>query len=135
MIISAPLRAAFIEAAAKRLDVNIHLINGRAEEIARSENARMCYDICVSRAVARLNVLLELCAGFVRVGGRVMAYKGEKAAEEVKEAASAAKALGLKYIGTYPDTLGMTQIVVYERIEKLREVYPRKFSNIKKKVL
>ena len=128
-------KAAFIEHTAEALGVNVLLINGRAEEIAHTEKARMCYDICVSRAVARLEMRLELCAGFVKPGGRILAFKGEKAEEEVNEAKSAAKALGLKLVGIYPDTQGKTNIVVYERKEKLKGMYPRKFSNIKKRAL
>lgn len=128
-------KAAFIAKTVKGIDVNIVLINGRAEEIAHTENARMCYDICVSRAVARLNVLLELCAGFVKPGGRVLAYKGEQAEQEIEEAKTAAKALGLVFAGIYPDKQNKTQIVMYERKEKLKGIYPRKFSNIKKKAL
>ena len=128
-------KAAFIEAAAEQLNLKVFVKNFRAEEFAHAQNGRMCYDICVSRAVARLNVLLELCAGFIKVGGRILAYKGEKAEEEVAEAKKAAKTLGLKFVGLYPDTLGKTKIAVYERIEKLKKDYPRKFSNIKKKAL
>ena len=128
-------KAAFIEKAAERIGVNIVLINDRAEEFAHTENARMCYDICVSRAVARLNVLLELCAGFVKPGGRILAYKGEKAAEEIAEAQTAAKMLGLVLTGVYTDAHEKAQIVVYERKEKLKGIYPRKFSDIKKKAL
>jgi len=128
-------KAAFIEQAAERLNQKVFVKNMRAEEFAHAQNGRMCYDICVSRAVARLNILLELCAGFVKVGGRILAYKGEAAEEEVAEAKQAAKTLGLKFVGVYPDALGKTKIVVYERIEKLKKDYPRKFSNIKKKAL
>ncbi len=128
-------KAAFIEKAAEHIGVNIVLINDRAEEFAHTENARMCYDICVSRAVARLNVLLELCAGFVKPGGRILAYKGEKAEAEIAEAQTAAKTLGLVFTGVYTDANEKTQIVVYERKEKLKGIYPRKFSNIKKKAL
>ncbi|MEX1308722.1 MAG: 16S rRNA (guanine(527)-N(7))-methyltransferase RsmG [Eubacteriales bacterium] len=128
-------KCAFIENTAERLGLNILLKNGRAEEIAHAEIARMCYDICVSRAVARLNMLLELCAGFVKPGGRILAYKGEKAEEEIKEAESAARKLGLCFVGLYEDKQGKTKIAVYERKEKLKDIYPRKFSNIKNKAL
>lgn len=128
-------KATFIENTAEKLDVDVSVINLRAEEIAHSENVRMCYDICVSRALARLSVLLELCAGFVKEGGRILAYKGVRANEEIKEAKTAAKELGLTFVGVFADSKEKTQVVVYERTEKLKDIYPRKFSNIKKKAL
>jgi 16S rRNA (guanine527-N7)-methyltransferase len=79
---------------------NAEAVWGRAEELAWERAHREQYDGAVSRAVARLPVVLELSRGFVREGGVVAAVKGVEAAEEVREARSAAHLLGLGDIHT-----------------------------------
>ena len=73
---------------------NVRCIHARAEEAARTTEHRAAYDIVVSRAVARLPVLLEYTLPFVRVGGTLLALKGRAYAEEQKEARRAAEVLG-----------------------------------------
>ena len=73
---------------------NVRCIHARAEEAARTAEHRAAYDIAVSRAVARLPVLLEYTLPFVRVGGTLLALKGRAYAEEQKEARRAAEVLG-----------------------------------------
>ena len=67
------------------------------EEIltARTAEHRAAYDIAVSRAVARMPVLLEYALPFVRVGGTFLALKGRAYAAEAAEGAGAARRLGL----------------------------------------
>ena len=60
---------------------NVRCIHARAEEAARTAEHRAAYDIVVSRAVARLLVLLEYTLPFVRVGGTLLALKGRAYAE------------------------------------------------------
>ena len=73
---------------------NVRCIHARAEEAARTAEHRAAYDIAVSRAVARLPVLLEYALPFVRIGGTLLALKGRAYAEEQKEARRAAEVLG-----------------------------------------
>ena len=73
---------------------NVRCIHARAEEAARTAEHRAAYDIVVSRAVARLPVLLEYTLPFVRVGGTLLALKGRAYAEEQQEARRAAEVLG-----------------------------------------
>ena len=73
---------------------NISAIHARAEEAARKEEHRQAYDLCVSRAVARLNSLAEFCIPFVKKGGYFISYKSGKAKEELEEAEFAVKKLG-----------------------------------------
>ena len=73
---------------------NVRCIHARAEEAARTAEHRAAYDIAVSRAVARLPVLLEYTLPFVRVGGTLLALKGRAYAAEQKEARRAAEVLG-----------------------------------------
>ncbi len=70
-------------------------ISGRGEVLASVKGEkREQYDICVSRAVAALPVLCELCLPFVKPGGLFFAMKGQKATEEVRDARNAPSMLG-----------------------------------------
>ncbi len=72
----------------------IQTIHSRAEELGRDKSHREKYDICVSRAVANLASLTELCMPFVKVGGYFISLKGPKAEEEVNDAQNAIRLLG-----------------------------------------
>lgn len=118
-----------------RMGIPAELVNARAEEEAARH--RETYDVAVSRAVARLNVLLELLAPFVRIGGTVLAMKGEHAAEEVNEAESAAKKLGLRLEGirTFRVSGVNHVILVYRKVAPTPSGYPRRYSKIKQSPL
>ena len=73
---------------------NAECVTARAEE--EVTKCRESYDFATSRAVARLNMLLELTAPYVKVGGKVLAMKGAAAKEELEEAKGAIAKLGLK---------------------------------------
>jgi 16S rRNA (guanine527-N7)-methyltransferase len=88
-------RINFLQEVIARLALkNISCIHGRAEDLARVAVLREKFDVAVSRAVAYLPVLLELCLPFVRVGGYFISYKGPEADLEVHEAKKALKELG-----------------------------------------
>ena len=87
-------RMNWLETILPQLGVEANCVTARAEEAVA--NCRETYDIATSRAVARLNILLELTAPFVKVGGFVLAMKGTAAHEELEEAKKAIKTLGLK---------------------------------------
>lgn len=117
---------------------NFNAVSMRAEDGARSE-MRESFDIVSARAVARLNVLMELCAPFLKVGGYFIAMKGAAADEERDEAKSAAAKLGLTLHKEIPYTLpGLTdarKLIVYKKTKKTADVYPRNYSQISKKPL
>lgn len=71
---------------------DVTTLHGRAEDYGTNKDHREKYDICVSRAVANLATLSELCLPFVKVGGYFIAMKGPKADEELE---AAKKAIGL----------------------------------------
>ncbi len=73
---------------------NIDTVHGRAEDLARNQKYREMYDICTSRAVARLATLCEYCIPFVKVNGMFVSYKSGQREEEVKEASRAIRLLG-----------------------------------------
>ena len=84
----------FISEVVSALGLNAETVSARAEELAKEPGYREKYDFCVSRAVASLNVLSELCLPFLRTGGIFISMKGVKAFEELEAAEGALKALG-----------------------------------------
>ena len=62
---------------------NLNLVHGRAEEYAKDH--RESFDVVTARAVARFNVLNELCIPLVKIGGYFVSMKGKNADEEIAE--------------------------------------------------
>ena len=124
----------FIRETCTALGIPVQVVCGRSEELARREDFFQAFDIAVARAVARLNILLELCAPYVRMGGRFLAYKGASAEEEVAEAASAAKRLGMELEAVVAAGPASTahKIAVYRRVGETPPAFPRKYAKIKK---
>ena len=128
-------RMHWLETILPQLGVNARCITARAEE-AISEH-REKFDFATSRAVARLNILLELTAPYVRVGGAVLALKGSAAREELEEAKGAVKKLGLKVEKIQDFTIdGATHsVIVLRKIAHTPPQYPRRFAKIKQSPL
>ena len=105
-------------------------IHARAEEAARAKEHRAHYDIAVSRAVARMPVLLEYTLPFVRVGGSVLALKGRAYAEEAEEGKHVAQILGGGAIAARPVQLpGLDDVRAILSVVKERptpKAYPRR---------
>ena len=114
----------------------VDCIHGRAEEQALLEGYRDCYDLAVSRAVADLRILAELCLPIVKVGGRFLAMKSDNCQEEVERAGRAIAKLGgqLRPMAQYqiPGTEITRRVVVVEKIRPTPKGYPRRFSRMKK---
>ncbi len=124
-------RIDFLSIVIRELDLkDMHLIHGRAEDFGQDKNYREKYDICVSRAVAQLNVLSELCIPFVKVGGYFAAYKSENIAEEIKNSKSAIAKLGGKITEVkeikLPGSNIIRKIVIIEKVKSTDKIYPRK---------
>ena len=114
---------------------NAECITARAEEAVTKR--RETYDYATSRAVARLNILLELTAPYVRVGGAVLAMKGSAAREELAEAKNAIAKLGLKVeeIKDYTIDGATHSVIVLRKIHPTPPRFPRRFSKIKQSPL
>ena len=89
-------RLIFIEELKKNLKIEANVVHIRAEEGAKREIYREKFDKVVSRAVASLNVLLEYCLPYVKVGGKFIAMKGPNAMKEIEESKNALEILGGK---------------------------------------
>ena len=117
------------------LGVDATCVAARAEEYVAEH--REAYDVATSRAVARLNILSELCLPYVKVGGKFLALKGAMAQAEADEAKTAIEALGgkLAEIREYPVGEAIHRIVVVEKVRPTPKAYPRKFAKIKQQPL
>ncbi len=109
---------------------------GRAEEMGQ---LRERFDIAVSRAVAELDMLAELCLPLVRPGGLFLAMKKPDCDDEAARGTFAVKALGgqVRQIRRYtvPGTDTVHAVVVIEKVRTTPAQYPRRWAQIKKKPL
>ena len=117
------------------LGIEAAFLTGRAEDFARTQRAQ--YDVVSSRAVARLNLLCELCLPFVNIGGCFLAMKGQDAAEELSEAKTAIKVLGAKHLRTETFEIAGAQhcVIVLQKVAETPAKYPRAYAKIKQKPL
>lgn len=114
---------------------NARAIHTRAEDFAK-EN-REAFDVVVSRAVANMSTLSELCLPFVKVSGLFIALKGPKADEEVKAAANALEILGgevIKMEGLDLDGNERVNVIV-KKVRSCKKTYPRGQNLPKRKPL
>jgi 16S rRNA (guanine527-N7)-methyltransferase len=124
-------KAAFCEHIVNVLGLeDVEVIHARAEDIGQDTNLREEYDWAVARAVANLNVLSEYLIPLVKVGGHMLAQKGENAPTEAQSAEKAIEILGGKLEQLIPVNLpGVVDdryLVVVEKIAATPPNYPRK---------
>ncbi len=94
LIDSVNKKVTFLQEVIKELKLtNTIAIHTRAEDLAHKPEYREKFDIVVSRAVCRLNTLLEYCVPFLKIGGKLIAYKSQESQEEIDEAQKANIAL------------------------------------------
>ena len=124
-------RMQWLETVLPTLGVNAKCVTARAEE--EVTHCREQYDIATSRAVARLNILLELTAPYVKVGGKVLAMKGTAAKEELAEAKNAIAKLGLQLekVVDFPVDGTAHTVIVLKKVKPTPTQYPRRFAKIK----
>ena len=125
-------RIAFLGAVTKELGLtNVRLIHSRAEDGARQPELRERFEVAVARAVAPLPVLCELLLPYVRVGGRMVCYKGPSAEDELSAGEKAARLLGGGPIENRPVFLPSAPdwrhcVLVCPKEAKTVRQYPRK---------
>ena len=112
---------------------DIQAIHSRAEEFGKDKTYREKYNVAVSRAVARLNILVEYLLPTVKVGGTCICMKGPDAQEEIREAKNAIQLLGgeLEKVEefTLPDTDIKRTIITIKKTKNTPNKYPRKAGN------
>ncbi len=133
----------FVKSAINELKLgNFSAIAGRAED-PKVAKAIGKADVVISRAVARLNVLSELCLPYVSVGGKLLAMKASKGEEELTEAANAITILGGKLIKNHKKELFVPNteqpeprcLIEIQKIKQTPSQYPRAYATILKKPL
>ena len=118
----------FLRAVIKEFGLNATVKNARAEDCGRDFSLREKFDICIARAVARLNTLSEYCLPLVKKGGFMLAYKGN-AEEEITEAKNAISLLGGSRAEAFsyelPEGYGSRTLVRIQKEKQTPEKYPR----------
>ena len=131
-------RINFLEEVKKELKLdNVECVHSRAEDGGRNPLYREKFNLCVSRAVARLNVLCEYCMPFVAVGGYFISLKGPDVTEELAEAQKAITLLGGSVEKVVDIAIPNSDIthsaVVIKKIKTVPKTYPRKAGTAGKK--
>lgn len=124
-------RILFLKAVAEILGINdIEFVHSRAEDGGNNKQFRERYDIAVSRAVARLNVLCEWCLPFVAVGGFFIALKGSQYSLEANESQEAIRRLGGEITKIQniklPGLDDIRAVIYIKKIKKTPLSYPRR---------
>lgn len=123
-------KARFLELAAAELglDKRVRVEAERAELLAQGK-LREKADLVTCRALGRLNVVVELALPLLKLGGKLLAYKGPKADEELAEAAKAIKLLGGKLLEKREFSLPLSEesrtLIVIEKVGNSPRLYPR----------
>ncbi len=133
-------RIKFLNLLAEALELdNVHFYHDRAATFGQNKAHRENFDIVTARAVARLNILAELCIPLVKKGGHFVALKAAKSEEEVTEAKKAIATLGGKLISEQEVSLPFSEdkryIVTIEKKKETPNKYPRKPGTPNKKPL
>ena len=130
-------RMDWLESTLPELGIEAQCVAARAEEYALAHREQ--YDIAVSRAVARLTMLAELCLPLVRVGGHFVAMKSADSDEELSQAVRAIATLGGKVTRIWdypvPGTDAVHRAVVITKVKATPKPYPRRFAKIKQQPL
>lgn len=127
-------RIQFLEKTVDSLGIrNVKCVHSRAEEMGHSAQYRETFDLCVSRAVARLSVLSEYCLPLVKPGGYFVPYKTSN--EDISAGENAVKVLGgkIEEIKDFPEMSGDLQfikldhrLIFIKKIKNTPKQYPRK---------
>ena len=116
---------------------NVFAVSDRVEDYAKSHRDE--YDIVIARAVASLNILLELVLPLVKVGGYFIAMKGAKGKEEISEAKNALSKLGavVEKIDEFelPESKEVRMNILIKKVKPTNKKYPRSYSEILSKTL
>ena len=126
-----------LEKYAKEAEYHIDFVIDRIEEYAHKNIEK--YDYAFARAVASLNILLEMIMPIIKVGGYFIALKGAKAEEEINEAKNAIKVMGAKVVSInkyiLPESHEERNVLIIEKIKNTSKKYPRSYADIKKRPL
>ncbi|MBO6126510.1 MAG: 16S rRNA (guanine(527)-N(7))-methyltransferase RsmG [Clostridia bacterium] len=133
---SSKKKCEFLKELSGILKINFDIINNRAEILSKDLNYREKFDICVSRAVANLRILSELCIPFIKINGIFIAMKGPNFEIELKNSVNIIQKLGCKIKNIekiiLPYNFGTRYLIIIQKIKNTPKIYPRSFSQIKR---
>lgn len=116
---------------------DVQCVHARAEEFAAEH--RQGFDFAVSRAMANLSVLCELCLPLVKVGGTFLSMKSVESDGELEQAEKAIRLLGGQVERTadyrIPGTEVTHRVIFIKKVAETPKKYPRPFAKIKKNPL
>lgn len=131
-------RMTFLSEVVNQLGIkNVSIVHARAEEYAHKQEFREQYDVVLTRAVAKLNVLMEYTIPYLKVGGKAVYMKSVNLNDEIETSKKAEKLLYLKNNGVHEYMLEVKEekiyrsIVEYTKLKDTDTKYPRMFSKIK----
>lgn len=131
---SSKKKCEFLKELSNILKINYDIINNRAEILSKNLNYREKFDICVSRAVANLKILSELCIPFIKVNGIFIAMKGPNFETEFENSKNIIQKLGCKLKNIkkilLPDNFGTRYLIFIQKIKNTPKIYPRNYSQI-----
>lgn len=130
----------FLKVVSQELKLNnVEFIHSRAEDGSRKIGYRDSYDIAISRAVANLSLLTELCLPYVKIGGHFIALKGPAVDQEIDDAKYAVQVLGGKIVKTMEVDIEGTDLkhnlVVIRKVKATPKDFPRSSSTIKNSLI
>ncbi len=132
-------KSGFLQRVVERLQLsNVKVIRDRVESLGRDKKYREGYDFCTSRAVASMRIMLEYGVPLVKVGGKLLMWKGSHYRSEIDEARQAMQILGGNMEGVHQYSLiheGDRAIVVVRKLRPTPTEYPRKVGTPSKRPL
>jgi 16S rRNA (guanine527-N7)-methyltransferase len=130
-------RLVFLEEVAKELDIDVNLVHMRAEDAGQQMRGQ--FDTAVSRAVANMSVLSELCIPFLKEGGHFLALKGPLSETELNDARRAIYILGGEILPEFSVPIPKTdlnhKIIIIKKVRQTPIKYPRKAGILTKNPL
>jgi 16S rRNA (guanine527-N7)-methyltransferase len=121
----------FLRAVIAALELrSVEVMRARSEEAAHERDYREGFDLAFSRALAGFPVVLELCLPFLKVGGYLVAHRGQRGPEEAREASRALGELGgeIKEVQRYQikGLEGVRTLICVRKMSRAHERYPRR---------
>ena len=124
----------FIEFVSNQLDLDVKIINDRAESIGQDQQFRETFDIALTRGLGRLPTVAEITLPLLKVKGTALSIKGINISKEILKSENAVTLNGGELIG-YLRATKDSSIVAWRKISKTKSKYPRKVGTPQKNPL
>ena len=118
---------------------DVTVVHGRAEKLGQDHSMREKFQVVTARAVARLDVLLELSLPLLEIDGYFLAQKGAELGKEMIAAEHALKKLGgvleARSSLALPGGIGKRELLLFRKLDQTPAKYPRRVGVPEKKPL